>query len=532
MELRAPAFSSRGLALCNLPSPTDSVFPVDHRSARQSITDLRSKEIPSPTRQSIHRNDISPPTGSSVFALFPHPSLEFSVNSISPTYTRRRSIVISHIASLLNEAEEPGCADPQSRPPTRERRVRPASLVLRPASSGGPALQSLSPPPIKVSLPARRGITLPRRLSPAQSPRTRSRRSIRPSQVVCESAPHTAPEPVKPASVTAEEGLIQLQIHTQQADDGAPLVYRRSFRHVRELNSPTLPPTASLLPRISITTTTTPLSARLDSLDDAKILSGSQESLIEPVSASSSDESEPLSTPPDDTVPDLTITRGGKGSSAGYSHPVRAREDSYASSFLDFEPTTPLLSPPLSATKSLFALTQSRLFTSCGLQPRDSVDKSAEWSYADAISVNSYEERGGVSSITRPIPGVNCVRSSKTRPSPLSQYTQYTDTRSGADSDDVKMGGGGIMNGYSTGTLRQSLRRRSGGVRRSRSRSRRPRSRSGGNATKRSCNNASEGSTAAASISVRPNIGSRMKDMVGLSPSGVARRWPNYQYFT
>ena len=113
-----------------------------------------------------------------------------------------------HRLQIYLAEEEPGFADPPFSPLKRERETRRASLVLRPASSGGPAPQTLFPPSVKVNLAVRRGITVPSRLPPAPPPRRRS-------QLPNESA-HDVSEPGTSASLTPEEGLIQLQVRTQQ----------------------------------------------------------------------------------------------------------------------------------------------------------------------------------------------------------------------------------------------------------------------------------------------------------------------------
>ena len=427
--------------------------PLDYRTARRSTAGLRFQEILSPKGRLDHENNACRPGGSPVNGAYPPSPSVYSVNSASSTYGCEQNVDVSQTTGYLSEEEEPCFSGPEFGPPRREREPpRPTSLVLRPASSGGPALQTLSPPPVRVSLAARRGTALPSPLPPAPSPRKQSRRSIRPSQHLHEPS-HNVSEPRSSASLTPEEGLIQLQIRTQRADSNAPLGYRRSFRHVRGLTSRTLP-TASRLLTLSISAA--PVNARLDSLDDDETQSEYGELQIESVSASSSDESEPLSTPPGDNVPDITITRSRKDSSATSKHThssTCAREDKYASSFLDFEPGTPL-SPPSPSPQSPFSVVQSQLFTYNDLYVRDGVDGPVELSY----SVNDR-------TLSPSIPGASA--------------------RQGGYSDGGKTRGSGTSDAYGTRVVGNPHRRRRSGVGR---RSHRPRSRSSNNVTGRSGN--------------------------------------------
>ena len=520
MEVRTPVFSTEGLALCELPSPTDIVYPTDYRSARRSAASLGPKEIRSPKWSSDHESDASPPTGSSVIVACPPSPSQYSLNSSSSTYNYELKTATSHIIGSPRQ-EELGYSGSRFSPPKRERETRPISLVLRPASSSGPALQTLSPPPPRVCLAARRGTTLPSPLPPAPSTRRRSPRSIKQqSQILVESTQNVS-EPGSPASLTPEEGLIQLQLWTQHTDSHAPLGYRRSFKHVRGLNSRTLR-SASRLPPLSITASR--VKARLDDLDDAEIQSEPKERQIEPASASSSDESEPLSTPPDDTIPGITITRARKGSSATSKHTQssrHAREDKYASSFLDFEPLSPP-TPATPATQSSFTIAQSQMFTSGSIISYGSVDGPVEQSYAgNAADHHTKQCDRGARRRSSPTPGStsNSLRSSRTRPSPLSPNELHTVTRSSVYSNGVKTEGCGTNSTHSTGAAGKSLRRRKSGVVR---RGQRPRSRSGNNVT-RSRNDVTGGSTIAISdVGLHSESRSRMKGNEP-SPAGVAR---------
>ena len=494
MEVRTPVFSDEGLALCDLPSPTDMLGPIDYRSVCLAVKNHMSKEIPSPGRRSNHTEEAYPPSGSSSITEGPLSPSGYSTNGVLSTNTREQNVVTSCAISSPNE-EEPRFSKPLSSPPKRKRETRRASLVFRPASSGGPVPQSLSPPPVKARLALRRGTALPSRLAPAPpSQKRRSRQSIGQSQLSYGSA-HNAPDPTNPASLTPEEGLIQLQVRTQQADSNTRLRYRRSFRHIRGLTPRTHP--TSVPPQVS--TTRDPINAHPDGSDDAGIRSRSKGSSIGSGPASSSDESEPLSTPPDDAIPDITITKTRKGSNAPSDHlqfSEHARADKYASSFLDFEPGTPR-SPLSPAMQSPFNVAQSQLLTFCGRCSLENVDASSEQSDADP-SINSYEEREqrdwGARRDAGPTQshGINhnSTRGSKTRPSPSCLGTPYIDPCSNVyRSSDAMMGGGIIATAYRTRVVGQSQKRpRSGGRR-----SHRPRSRNGTTATRRSRNGASNG---------------------------------------
>jgi len=507
MEVRTPVFSNQGLALCDLPSPTDMLGPIDYRSVCRRVKSPMPREVPSPRRRSNDAKDAYPPTGRSP----PSPSGS-SIGDATSTNTHEQNVVISHASSSPNEAE-PGLAGPLFRHPRRERETRRVSLVLRPASSGGPALQTLSPPPVKVNLAVRRGTTVPSRLPPAPPPRRRSHRSIERSQLPYESA-HNVSEPGAPTSITPEEGLIQLQARTQQTDSNTRLGYRRSFKHIRGLSPRTRP--TSALPQIS--TVSVPISTHPDYSDDAAIVTISEGSLIGLITQSSSDESGSLSTPPDDAIPDITITRSRKGSDAP-SDPLhfssRARAGKYASSFLDFEPGTPR-SPLSPATQSPFSVAQSQLLTCCGSSSPKCVDGPTEQSDADT-STNSDEEqeqgdwgaRTGASPIR--IPGVSdsSMRGSKARPSLLRLGIPYIESGNSVYIRDANVGGSGITGAYHTRAVGQSQRRRKSGARRSH----RPRSKSGTTTSLRSYNMASgETISAIRGVGVFIEISSRMTD--------------------
>ena len=494
MEVRTPVFSDEGLALCDLPSPTDMLGPIDYRSVCLAVKNHISKEIPSPGRRSNHAEDAYTPTRNSSIAESPVSPSGYSTNGVLSTNTREQNVVTSYAINSPNE-EEPIFSKHLSSPPKRKREPRRASLVFRPASSGGPDPQSLSPPPVKARLALRRGTALPSRLAPAPpSRKRRSRQSIGQSQPSCGSA-HNASDPGNPASLTPEEGLIQLQVRTQQADSNKRLGYRRSFRHIREL-TPRTPPT-SVLPQVSATKD--PINSHPDGSNDTEIRSRSKGSSIGSISESSSDESEPLSTPPDDAVPDITITKSRKGSNASADHlqfSGCAGADKYASSFLDFEPGTPR-SPLSPAMQSPFNIAQSQLLAFCGRCSLENVDASFEQSDADA-SINSYEEREqrdwGARRDTGPMqsPGINrnSTRGSKTRPSPSCLGTPYIDPRGNVyRSGDALVEGSIIASAYRTRVVGQSQRRPKSGGRRSH----RPRSRNGTTVTRRSRNGASSG---------------------------------------
>ncbi len=495
MEVRTPVFSDEGLALCDLPSPTDLHGPIDYRSVCLAVKNPISKEIPSPGRRSNHEKDAYTPIRSLSIAESPL-SPSDSINGVLSTNTREQNVETSYAISSPNE-REPRFSKPLSSPPKRKREPRRASLVFRPASSGGPAPQSLSPPPVKVRLALRRGTALPSRLAPASPSRRRSRQSTGQPQLSYGSA-HNASEPGTPAALTPEEGLIQLRVRTQQADSNTRLGYRRSFSHIRGLSPRTHPTT--VLPQVS--TTGVSINAHPDGSDDAEIRSRSKRSSIGSISESSSDESdesEPVSTPPDDAIPGITITRSRKGSNAPSDHlqfSKRAIADKYASSFLDFEPGTPL-SPLSPATQSPFSVAQSQLLTLCVRCSLESVRASSEQSDADT-SIKSYEEqeqrhwgaRRDASAVQSPGINRNSTRGSKTRPSPSCLGTPYIGSRSNVyRSSGAKMMGGRIASAYRTRVVGQSERRPKSGVRRSH----RPRSRNGATVPRRSRNGASSG---------------------------------------
>ena len=490
--------------------------PNDYRTACRSTTGLRFKGTPSPNGRLNHENNVYPPSGSPVTGEHPPSPSGYSVNGVWSTYGREQNVLISQAIGYLNEEEKPWCSSPQFGPPKRERERRPTSLVLRPASSGGPALQVLSPPPVRVSLAARRGTTVPSPLPRVPSPPEQSRRTTRPSQHLYEST-HDVSEPRSSASLTPEEGLIQ--IRTRRADSNTSLGYRRSFKHVRGLTSRTLP-TASRLLQLSITAA--PVNAGLDRLDDDGIQSGSEESPIESVSVFSSDESDLLSTPPDDTIPDITVTKSGNDYSATYKHnysSIRVGEDKYASSFLDFEPGTPL-SPPSPAAQSPFSVAQSQMFIYNNLHARDGVDGLPEQSYAGTSTNHHKKQRDrGTRRRASPIPDpiIDNPHGSKTRPGTLNPSMPGAGARQSAYSNGGKTRASGTSGARGTRVVGKSHRRRRSGVVR---RSHRPSSRSGHNMTRRSGHQGPNGSNSViGGANLRPEIGSKMKDK---SPSGVA----------
>ena len=515
MEARTPIFSSRGLALCELPSPDDMVYSNDYQSTRRTTTSRMHNGMLSPKWHSDHEGDAPIPARSSAIALPPSPA-EHRVKDVSPINDGEQKVAVSQIVASPNEEEDPG---PHFNPWKRERETHLTSLMLRPASSGGPAPQILSPPPVKVSLAVRRGTNPPSRLPTTPSPRIRPRESVGRSQLL--SAPvHNVPEPGSPASVTPEEGLIHFQTRAQHADNHATLGYVRSFKHVRGLKPRTLP-TTSRIPHPYLSITPALVNARPDGLDGAEGRLIFEELLDGSISVCSSDESEPVSTPPDDTIPGFTITSARKDSSAASNHPhfpVCVREDKYPTSFLDFEPGTPRLPLP-PATQSPFSVAQFQMFISSGLHSPEGVDQTAEESHAGPF-VDDYGEQCSyaVRSLARTIqsPSLNSVHGHKTRPSPLGPNAQYTETRSSAYYNCEKTGCDGFSSSHSTGAVEQSHRRLKSGVRRTY----RPRSRSGNNAAKKSCNGATIGTASVISgVALRPKISLRMKHM-GRHPPG------------
>jgi len=140
--------------------------------------------------------------------------------------------------------------------------------------------------------------------------------------------PHDVSGPGNSASLTPEEGSIQLQVRTQQTDSNTRLGHSRNFEHIRGLNPRTHPIPA--LPQSS--TISVPIKTRLDDSDDAAIVTRSEGSLIGSISESSSDGPEPPSTRPDDATLGITITRSRNGSNAPSDHrnfSSRARADNY-----------------------------------------------------------------------------------------------------------------------------------------------------------------------------------------------------------
>ena len=237
-EPRSPVFSNEGLAFFEILSPTDKVTPIDGWPAYPSIGEPRTEEPPSP-RQSLNlKNDTNPPPGTLAYTTCSSSPSEYSVENISDA----REHDTSKATGSRNQAEEPNRPVPKFSPPNVGTEMRRASLMLRPVSSGGPAPQVLSPPPVKavvpVRRPVRRVVTVPRLLPPTPSPRIRSRPSTA----------HNASGPMSPASVIPEEKLIQLQVRTPQVESNAPLGYRRSFTHVQGLRARALP--TPPLPRV------------------------------------------------------------------------------------------------------------------------------------------------------------------------------------------------------------------------------------------------------------------------------------------
>jgi len=346
------------------------------QSAKQS-RGLRTRR----SHTSKHSKDAYPPIGSSQEPPTPPPG--YSISGVTSTNTSEQNVVISHAGSSPNE-EEPRFADHLFSLSKRESETRHASLVLCPAS----ASQTLSPPPVKVNLAVRRGITVPSRLPPAPPPRRRSHRPIERSRLLYEFA-HDVSEPETTASITPEEDLIQLRVRTRKTDSNTRLRYRWSFEHIRGLNPRTRP--TSALPQVS--TISVPTTTRPDGSDDAAIVAISEGSLIGSILESSSDESEPLSTRADDAIPDITITRSRNGSIASSDHlhfSLCARADKYSSSFLDSSLVPHARLSP--AARSPFSVAQSQLLTYCGSCSLEKVDGPAEQNDADT-SIKSFEEQ-------------------------------------------------------------------------------------------------------------------------------------------
>ena len=351
MDVRTSIFSNKGPAFYDILSPTNKVPPIDHSSTHRSTADPESRPFPPPKEPLNHEIE---PIGCLVFAQSPS---ECSVHSISSAgdseYSTSQTI-------YLTEEEEPSCPVLQFvSPPKPVRHMRRTSLMLRPVSSGGPAPQVLSPPPVKVRFPARRGVPLqaPRRLPPTPSPRRRSRRSIRQPQLLYGSTQNVS-EPGSPTSLTPEEGLVQLQVRTQRADKNTPQGYRRSFKHVRGLNSRVLlpPPHTPVRPfrPLPPLPTTAPLNACLDTLGGADI--GSEfESLTELISSASSDTSGLLSTP-HSTGLDIVTAWSQKEFYPASDYPwscAPTRQDKYASTFLNLDPSvlSPISPEPLNTIR-------------------------------------------------------------------------------------------------------------------------------------------------------------------------------------
>jgi len=224
MEVRTPVCSSESLVLCDLPTPIDVLGPIDYRSVCQTVKRPTYKEIPSLRRRSkIQRM----PTHPLAARRGPPPPSGYSISGVASKNTREQNVVFSHAGSSPN-GEEPRFADPLFSLPTRERETRRACLVFHLTSAGGPALQILSPPPVKVNLAVQGGITVPSRLPPAPPPRRRSHRPIERSRPLYEFA-HDVSDPGTTVSITPEEGLIQPRVRTQKTDSNTRLGYIRSF---------------------------------------------------------------------------------------------------------------------------------------------------------------------------------------------------------------------------------------------------------------------------------------------------------------
>jgi hypothetical protein len=275
MEVRSPTVSNEDLALCDVPSisPTVVETPIDYWSTRRSSMDLRFKEILSLAQQSNPEGGTLLSVGSIAFAPCPQSPSKYSIDSISLTYTSGEDTVISQEIDSPNE-EEPRRSDLQLNPPKPEGEMRRTSLLLRRVSSAGPAPPSLSPPPIKVRFPNRRGTAPPKRLPSTTSPRRRSHRPSKRSHMLQDSAQNVS-EPRSPAPLTPEEGSVQFQIRVQQAENNG--VYIRSVNHVRGLSSRPLPtpplPTVRPIRPLPPLPVSPPLGAFPDKLDGVDIRS-------------------------------------------------------------------------------------------------------------------------------------------------------------------------------------------------------------------------------------------------------------------
>jgi len=345
VEVKTPIFPKEGLAFYDMVWPTDKGTSVDSWSTHQSTTDPSSKGTPSPKRLLNREGDTYPPIGDLDFATRPLSLSECSVNTISSTDAREHSI--SQTIGSRNEEEEPTYPVPQFNPPKHEREIRRTSLMLRRVSSGGPAPQVLSPPPIKVRFPARRGITVP-----LPSPRRRSRQAIRHPQLLSEPV-HKVSQPGSPSSLTPEEGLIELRVRTRQAESNLPVGYRRSFKHVRGLNSRALPtpPLPSGRPFRPLPPLPVPAPANVQPNNLGGADNRSQfESPTKLISPSSGTSGRRAALP--DIVLDIATTWTQQGSSPTSKHPWCARQEKFSSTFLDLDPSvlqTPLSPKPLNA---------------------------------------------------------------------------------------------------------------------------------------------------------------------------------------
>ena len=306
----------------------------------QSTADPSSKEI-SPKRLLNHEADTYPSIGELAFLTRPRSPSACPVNDISSTDGREHNV--TQAIGSRTEEEEPSCPVPQINPPKNEREMRRVSLALRPVSSGGPAPQVLSPPPVKVRFRARRGAALP-------LPSSQSHRSIRHFQSPCKST-HSIPQPRSPASLTPEEGLIQLRVRTQQADSDLPLGYRRSFRHVRGLNIRALPtppfPSARPIRPLPPPPNVAPVNDHPSNLDGADTRSQfeSPKKLVSPSSSGASK----ICDIPVDALLDIATPWSQKQFSPASKHSLssaREREDRCASTFLDLDPSA--IQSPLS----------------------------------------------------------------------------------------------------------------------------------------------------------------------------------------
>ena len=342
MELGTPSSSAESFAFFNVRSPINRVPAVDSWSTPQSIMASQPTEISSRNELPSIENNIDEPVGALVFATRPPSPSECSVNSSSLTVESQNNP--SNTIRARNEEEEPSRPVRPFTYPKHEREMRRTSLRPRPVSSAGPIQQVLSPPPIKVSFPARRGVG---RTPSPPPPRMRSSSSSRSSQLLRESA-QGAPELGSPASPTSEGELIQLQVRTQQTASPAPREYVQGFEHVTRPTSRALPtpPVSSVrhirpLPPLPITA---PLTPCIDNLDGADIRS-EFDPPAEIIWSPSSEPSGFLLTPPA-VVLDITTAWSQQEISpvtSGSWSSARTRGDTCGSTFLSLSPS--VLSP-------------------------------------------------------------------------------------------------------------------------------------------------------------------------------------------